>query len=111
MGRRAASLQRADLFDDRTSQAWIVSLTMWRSIIEVRPIMPGTDLMRAYLLELMRYHDSGWRLENFTAFQSRFYVTKAGEQRREVVITTRDPNEPAEMVNVMEIVAGKERFY
>lgn len=84
-------LARADLFDTRDKHAWLVVQTPWRSIIESRQLEAGRDLLRVFLTELLRYHDEGWRLNEFSAWSGEFFATKEGETKRCVRITCEDP--------------------
>ena len=43
------------------------------------------------VVELLRYHDAGWRLSEFNAFGGYFFAEKAYEDRRMVRIATEDP--------------------
>jgi hypothetical protein len=94
MGRRTRSPRRAALFDDTDRPTWLVVRSPWGSIIEQTPMPPGTDLVRLFITELLRYHDNGWRLNDFSSFSGEFYASKDGEITRQVWITLRDPSEP-----------------
>lgn len=67
---------------------------MWHKLLEVRPLPAGTDLMRLFILELLRYQESGWRLNEFSAFSASFYATKECHNKRYVYITPVDPATP-----------------
>lgn len=94
MVRRNRPPVRADLFDQTKQPHWLIAKDPWRKILELRPLPPGTDLMRAFLIELLRYHDSGWRLGEFKSFGASFYVTKEYETKRYVYIASDDPSAP-----------------
>lgn len=94
MVRRTQPPRRAHLFDDRNQPTWIVAENPWRKILEVRALPTGADLMRAFLIELLRYQDDGWRLNEFSSFTARFYATKEHQDKRHVYITTIDPAAP-----------------
>lgn len=91
MVRRNRPPVRADLFRERTLATWLVAEDPWRKILERRPLPAGTDLMRVYLLELLRYHDAGWYLSEFQSFSASFYATKEHELKRYVYISLVDP--------------------
>lgn len=63
--------------------------------MEARALPVGTDLMRAFLAELLRYQDEGWRLNEFSSFSASFYATKEYQDKRYVYISTIDPATPA----------------
>lgn len=94
MVRRNRPPVRADLFDQTKSSHWLVAEDLWRKILELRALPPGTDLMRIFLVELLRYHDSGWRLSEFKSFGASFYATKEYEAKRYVYIASEDPSVP-----------------
>lgn len=91
MVRRTVMPRRARLFDDRDRPTWIVAENPWHKIMEVRALPAGTDLMRTFILELLRYQDAGWRLNEFSAFSASFYATKEYEQKRHIYIALEDP--------------------
>lgn len=105
MARRSVMLPRARLFEDCSRPAWIVAENPWHKLLEVRALPAGTDLMRTYIVELLRYHDAGWRLNDFSSFGACFYATKEREDKRHVYITTIDPAAPKpKPCNVMDAV-------
>ena len=89
--RRRRLPPRTDLFDERKRPTWLVAHDNWNRIHEIRELPPGSDLMRAFIVELLRYHDAGWRLSEFNAFGGYFFAEKAYEDRRMVRIATEDP--------------------
>ncbi len=92
MSRRRRGLPpRTDLFDERKRATWLVAHNNWHRIYEIRELPPGTDLMREFLVELLRYHDGGWRLSEFSAAIGYFFAEKEHEDRRMVRIATEDP--------------------
>lgn len=91
-GRRRA-FPKADLFDDRALPRWIVVKNAYGRVIETTPVPPGTDLMRLFLSTLLRYHDDGWRLNEFSSHLAEFFATKDSEKRN-VQITSLDPAAP-----------------
>jgi hypothetical protein len=82
------------LFDETNRAHWLVAEDPWRKILEMRPLPAGTDLVRTFLGELMRYHDSGWRLNEFSTFSASFYATKEYEAKRYIYIALEDPSVP-----------------
>jgi hypothetical protein len=96
MGGRTRCPRRAALFDDTDRATWLVVRSPWGSIIERTAMPPGTDLVRLFITEMLRYHDNGWRLNDFSSFSAEFYVSKEGETKRQVSITLRDSDEPVE---------------
>jgi hypothetical protein len=91
MFRRRKIPARADIFDERKLPAWLVVHDAWYNVLEARALPPGTDLLRVYLVELLRYHDDGWRLSQFSAFGAYFFASKRGELKRRVFITIDHP--------------------
>ena len=91
MVRRTVMPRRAQLFDDRGEAAWIVAENSWHKVLEARALPAGTDLMRAFILELLHYQDDGWRLNEFSAFSASFFASKEHEQKRYVYIALSDP--------------------
>ena len=91
MGGRTRMPMRAELFDDRHRPTWVVATNPWRKGLEVRALPAGTDLMREYLVELLRYHDDGWRLNHFSSFSACFFATKERYDKRCVSIVLEDP--------------------
>ena len=94
MGRRYTPPLRANLFEDRQYLAWVVAENPWQKVLEVRALPAGTDLMRVFIAELLRYQDDGWRLNDFSSFSSSFFCTKEHHDKRRVYITTVDPAAP-----------------
>lgn len=91
MVRRSRIPARAHLFDDRHRVTWIIAQDPWYRVLEARQLPAGTDLMRAFLAELLRYHDEGWRLNDFSSYGASFHATKMYETKRSVSITINDP--------------------
>ena len=56
----------------------------WRNIIETRRLPAGTDLLRTYLLEILKYHDAGWRLHEWSTLSGLFIVDKDGHAQRTI---------------------------
>jgi hypothetical protein len=94
MVRRYVAPARANLFDERRLRTWIVAEDPWQRILDVKPLEPGTDLIRVFLTELLKYHDAGWRLNEFSAYGAYFFATKEGEVKRRIYIATTDPAAP-----------------
>jgi hypothetical protein len=91
MVRRSRIPARALLFDDRHRNTWIVAYDPWYGVLESRALPAGADLVRAFLVELLRYHDAGWRLNDFSSSSASFHATKLHETKRRVCITVDDP--------------------
>ena len=67
---------------------WFVAEDQWHHYEEVRPIPPGTDLRRDFLVTLLRYHDAGWQLEDGHLGS---WFCRRGRQRLQLVILPEDP--------------------
>jgi hypothetical protein len=94
MVRRTRMPLRSSLFDQRQEPTWIVAENSWHKILEMRSLPAGSDLMTVFIRELLRYHEQGWRLNEFSAFSASFYATKEYEDKRYVYITPVDPATP-----------------
>lgn len=91
MGARTRMPMRAALFDDRHRPTWIVATNPWHKIEEVRALPVGTDLMREFIVEALRYHDEGWRLVELSSFSAYFFASKERYLNRCVSIVLEDP--------------------
>ena len=94
MVRRYVRPARVELFDENRLPSWFVVENPWHKLLEVRPLPPGTDLLRMFLVELLKYHDAGWRLSRFNSDAGYFFATKAYEEKRQVYLTLNDPALP-----------------
>jgi hypothetical protein len=67
--------------DPLPHDCWLVVDDPGRNIVESRRLPAGTNLMRVYLTELLRYHDDGWRVHEFSTHGAWFSVNKNFEWR------------------------------
>lgn len=84
---------KADLFNPSAEMRWLIENDHSRNVRKFELLPPGTDLMRAFLTALLRYHDSGWTLHEFSAFRAEFFAHKKHE-RVLVQISSDDPTKP-----------------
>jgi hypothetical protein len=94
MSRRSPYRARAEILEVSKIDCWIVVDDPWHRIIRIEKLPAGTDLMRRFLVELLAYHDKGWRLHDFSTFGAHFFASKEGEQKQYVQITSMDPALP-----------------
>lgn len=90
MGRRRAS---ANISVTSNEMRWLIENDYFRNVRRFEPLPPGSDLLRAYLAALLRYHDAGWVLHDFSSYRSEFFAHKNGE-RIIVQISSEDPTLP-----------------
>ena len=90
MGFKRAS---AHLWTVSTEMRWLIENDYWRNVRKYEPLPPGTDLLRAYLSALLRYHEQGWVLHEFSSHRSECFAHRNGE-RIVVQITSEDPTVP-----------------
>lgn len=95
MFKRRTVPARADLFDERNRPCWIVAIDAWYSVREAKLLPPGTDLLRVFITELLRYHDDGWRLSRFSSHGAYFFAAKPGHLKRRIYITPDHPGPTA----------------
>lgn len=86
---------RADIFKEGHRPTWIVVTDPWYKRLDVRALPAGSDLVREFLLELLRYHENGWHLSEFNSGSGYFFAAKEREPKRLVSIILDDPSEPA----------------
>ena len=84
---------RADLFNASHEMRWLIENDHWRNVRKFEALPPGTDLLRTYLMALVRYHDEGWTLHEFSAFNAHCFAQKNND-RIIVQITSDDPTKP-----------------
>lgn len=84
---------RATLSVQSNEMRWLIENDYWRNVRKFEPLPPGTDLLRTFLVALLRYHDEGWELHEFSTYSSEFFAHKKGE-RIVVQITSEDPTKP-----------------
>jgi hypothetical protein len=72
---------------------WLEIRDRHSRLIEGRPLPPGADLKRAFVLAMLEHLDAGWRLENFSSTSGTFFCGKDND-RRQVTIVCFDPYEP-----------------
>jgi hypothetical protein len=95
MSRRTPHRARAEILEVSKIDCWLVVDDPWRRIIRTEKLPAGTDLMRRFLVELLDYHDKGWRLHDFSTFAAHFFASKEGELKHYVQITSADPTAPS----------------
>jgi hypothetical protein len=83
---------RAYLFERSTEMRWLIVNDAWRNVRSFQELPPGTDLLRTFLTTLLRYHDEGWTLHEFTAFNAEFFAHK-GNDKVLVQIASEDPTQ------------------
>lgn len=71
--------ERAHVFDESAHQVWMVAIDPWYKVVDARAIGVGADLMRTFIVELLAYHDAGWRPSDFGSKRERFFATKTGK--------------------------------
>jgi hypothetical protein len=84
---------KADLFSASPDMRWLIENDQWRNVRKFEALPPGTDLMRAFLNALLRYHDAGWTLHEFSAFRAEFFARKNSVHVL-VQISSDDPTKP-----------------
>ena len=63
------------------------------SLLEVRPLQPGTNLNRAFVAAMREWIDAGWELGELSSTGGTLFCTR-GVERRMVCITPSDPGQP-----------------
>jgi hypothetical protein len=69
---------------------WYEVRNMHGALLDVRPLMHGADLKRAFVVAMLEWIDAGWQLAEFSSRGSHFFCTR-GLERRMVGITPTDP--------------------
>jgi hypothetical protein len=89
MGRR---LSRIDLFQPKNVDSWVVLLDPWWNVqAPPQKLPPGSDLLEAYLLAMLRFHREGWTVHEFSSLNASFFVTKGERRGWQVVLTQEEP--------------------
>lgn len=84
---------KANLFHPSKEMRWLIENDSWRNVRKFEALPPGTDLLRAFLMALVRYHDEGWTLHEFSSFSAECFAHK-NDLRIVVQITSEDPTKP-----------------
>jgi hypothetical protein len=63
---------------------------MHGALLESRPLAPGSDLKRAFVVAMLEHIDAGWQLGEFGSRVGTFFCTR-GSDRRMVSITPTAP--------------------
>lgn len=82
-----------DAFATTQEPRWLVSRTMYRSLIEVRRLEPGTDLIRVFLAAMLELLDAGWQIGEFSSTAAHVRYSRGVEQRM-LAIEHVDPKHP-----------------
>jgi hypothetical protein len=72
---------------------WYTVRNMHGALLESRPIAPGSDLKRVFVVTMLEYIDAGWQLHEFGSRVGVFFCTRGGE-RRQISITPTAPGAP-----------------
>jgi hypothetical protein len=93
MVHRSTRRARAEIYEQSHLDCWLVVGDPWHKIIRSEKLPAGTDLMRRFLAELLRYHDSGWKLNEFSSHTAHFFASKK-DDKHYVQIVVSDPAVP-----------------
>src|SRR5262245_27408832 len=78
---------------------WVAVHDLYMEVIEYERLPPGSDVLRAYLMTLLRYNQDGWRLGKISSVSPSCFATRAGAKVR-IEITALDPRVPFKQQNM-----------
>jgi hypothetical protein len=81
-----------DPLERSTAPHWHVVRNMQGTLIESRPVAPGTDLKRLFVELLLQSINAGWEIGEFSSTSGTFFCTRYPE-RHMVSIVPSDPHE------------------
>jgi len=67
---------------------WYTVRNMHGALPESRPLAPGSDLKRAFVVAMLEHIDTGWQLSEFGSRGGVFFCTRGTERRMVCIMPT-----------------------